>query len=87
MFCKSKIVGTCALAFGAGVLLCCFLPSSAMVFVAAAGMNSAAYASGAETAAPAVQKMEKERAQAVSAQSVRQTTTPEGSDVFGSLFL
>ena len=41
----------------------------------------------AETAAPAVQKMEKERAQAVSAQSVRQTTTPEGSDVFGSLFL
>jgi len=41
MICKSKLVGVCALAFGAGVLLCCFLPSSAMVFVSAAAITGA----------------------------------------------
>ncbi|MBO4861108.1 MAG: hypothetical protein IKX49_03415 [Clostridia bacterium] len=41
MFCKTKLVGTCALSFGAGILLCCFLPSAVMVFVSAAAIAGA----------------------------------------------
>ncbi|NLN55685.1 MAG: hypothetical protein GX148_05210 [Clostridiales bacterium] len=33
MFCRRKAVGFSILAFGAGVLLGCFLPAPAMVFV------------------------------------------------------
>ncbi|MDD4124481.1 MAG: hypothetical protein PHW77_01955 [Eubacteriales bacterium] len=33
MRCRYKSVGYCVLAFGAGVLLGCFLPAPAMVFV------------------------------------------------------
>ncbi len=36
MRCRFKTVGCCALAFGAGVLLSCFLPPAAMVFISSA---------------------------------------------------
>ncbi|MDL2287449.1 hypothetical protein LJB90_02665 [Eubacteriales bacterium OttesenSCG-928-G02] len=41
MRCNQKLIGGCALAFGAGVLLSCFLPASVMVCITAAVITAA----------------------------------------------